>query len=140
MTTLGCRVRLNGLAGYWNADATTLDSGGRIVVAPVRFRPGHKLAAYPWEIDTRLFDRRANGPNFLVATAPGTRGPGTRAVVTEAEAVATFGRPYRQLPLRGIRDHGVAEESSQSAGKPAASGLDPCSGRNGVVITRGDQP
>src|ERR1700722_10514653 len=41
----------NGLAGYWNADSTTLDSGGRVVIRPVRFSRGHGLWGYPWEID-----------------------------------------------------------------------------------------
>jgi hypothetical protein len=93
---LAARDLTNGLAGYWNADSTTLDSGGRVVIAPVRFRPGHGLVAYPWEIDTRLFESRASAANFLVAT-----GPGTPAAVTEAEAVATFGRPRQRYDYQG---------------------------------------
>jgi hypothetical protein len=85
-----------GLAGYWNADSTTLDSAGRVVVAGVRFRPGQGLVAYPWEVDTRLYDSSANDANFLVAT-----GPGARSAVTEPEAVAAFGRPYRRYRYHG---------------------------------------
>jgi len=86
----------NGLAGYWDANSTTLDSGGRVVMRTIRFSPGHGLTAYPWEIDTRLYDSGGGDANFLVATAPGAR-----SVVTEPEAVAAFGRPYRRYLYRG---------------------------------------
>ena len=86
----------SGLAGYWDADSTTLDSAGRVVVRTIRFRPGHGLVAYPWEIDTRLYDGAANDVNFLVAT-----GPGARSSVTEPEAVAAFGQPYRRYFYHG---------------------------------------
>jgi hypothetical protein len=86
----------NGLAGYWNADSTTLDSRGEVVIAPVRFHRGYGLAADPWEIDTRLFDSRDNDADFVVATAPD--GP---SAVTQAEAVAAFGRPYQRYHYQG---------------------------------------
>ena len=86
----------NGLAGYWNANSTTLDSGGRIVIRTVKFHPGQGLTAYPWEIDTRLYDSSAHSANFLVATAPGAL-----AVVTEPEAVAAFGQPDRRYLYHG---------------------------------------
>ena len=86
----------SGLAGYWNADSVTLESGGRVVVAPVKFHRGHGLSAFPWEVDARAFDSSVNDANFLVATAPGA--PWT---VTSAEAVALFGPPYRQYRYDG---------------------------------------
>jgi len=86
----------SGLAGYWDADSSTLDSAGRVVVRTVRFRAGQGLVAYPWEIDTRLYDSGANDANFLVAT-----GPGSPSAVTVPEAVAAFGRPYRSYRYQG---------------------------------------
>jgi hypothetical protein len=86
----------NGLAGYWNADSTTLDSRDEVVIAPVRFHPRYGLAADPWEIDTRLYDSADNDANFLVATAPD--GPSS---VTVPEAVAAFGRPSQQYHYHG---------------------------------------
>jgi hypothetical protein len=86
----------NGLAGYWNANAVTLDSGDRVIIRSVRFQPGYGLAAYPWEIDTRLYDGGAGDANFLVATAPGDR-----STVTKPEAIAAFGRPYRRYHYQG---------------------------------------
>ena len=86
----------DGMAGYWNADSTTLDSRGAIVIVPVKYHRGYGLAALPWEIDTRLYGSGAHDANFLVATAPGA--PWT---VTPAEAVATFGQPYRRYYYQG---------------------------------------
>ena len=85
-----------GLAGYWNADSTTLDTQGRVVVAPVKFHPGRGLEPLLWEVQPRLFDSGDNDPNFLVATAPGAP-----SAVTAAEAVATFGQPYRRYSYHG---------------------------------------
>ena len=86
----------DGLASYWNAGSTTLDSRNAIVMAPVRFHPGHGLEALPWEVQTKLFDSSDNAPNFVVAT-----GPGQPSSVTPAEAVATFGQPYREYHYQG---------------------------------------
>jgi hypothetical protein len=86
----------DGMASYWNADSTTLDSRGKIVMVAVRYHRGFGLAALPWEVETRLFDIADNDPNFLVATAPD--GPSS---VTQAEAVAIFGQPYRRYFYQG---------------------------------------
>jgi hypothetical protein len=86
----------DGMASYWNTDSTTLDSRGKIVMAALRYHPGHGLEALPWEVETRLFDSSDNAPNFVVATAPD--GP---SAVTPAEAVATFGQPYRRYSYQG---------------------------------------
>jgi hypothetical protein len=87
----------NGLAGYWNADSTTLVSRDRVVMRSVQFHPGHGLSAYRWELDGRLLNPAANHVNFLVATAPAH----SPATVTAAEAVAQFGRPDRQYRYQG---------------------------------------
>jgi hypothetical protein len=88
----------NGLAGYWNADSTTLVSHERVIVRSVQFRRGHGLSAYRWEQNGRWLDTRANDVTFLVATAPG---PHPASAVTPAEAVAQFGRPYRLYHYQG---------------------------------------
>jgi hypothetical protein len=86
----------DGMAGYWNADSTTLDSRGSIVMVAVKYHRGRGLTALPWEVETRLFDSSDNDPNFLVAT-----GPGAPSAVTPAEAVGTFGQPYRRYSYQG---------------------------------------
>jgi hypothetical protein len=88
----------NGVAGYWDADSTTLVSRDRIVVRALRFRPGHGLALYLWEVDGGLLNPADYDVNFLVATAPTPR---SAASVTPAEAIAQFGRPYRQYRHQG---------------------------------------
>jgi hypothetical protein len=85
-----------GLAGYWNADSTTMDTQGRVVIAPVKYLRGRGLGPLLWETQPRLFDRADNDPNFLVATAPD--GPSS---VTQAEAVAAFGPPSRRYSYQG---------------------------------------
>jgi hypothetical protein len=86
----------HGVAGYWNADSTTLDTQGRVVIAPLKYYHGRGLEPLLWEIQPRLFDRSDNDPNFLVATAPGAP-----SAVTPAEAVAAFGQPYRRYFYQG---------------------------------------
>jgi hypothetical protein len=86
----------SGLAGYWNADSTTLDSQGRVVIAPVKYLPVLGLGPLLWETQPRLFNSADNDPDFLVATAPD--GPSS---VTPAEAIATFGQPYRRYTYQG---------------------------------------
>jgi hypothetical protein len=85
-----------GVAGYWNANSTMLDTQRRVVIVPVRYDRGRGLERRLWEVQLRLFDSSDNDPNFLVATPPG--GP---SAVTPAEAVATFGRPYRRYSYQG---------------------------------------
>ena len=86
----------HGVAGYWNADSTTLDTQGRVVIVPVKYYHGSGLKPLLWEIQPGLFDSSDNDANFLVATAPGAP-----SAVTPAEAVAAFGQPYRQYSYQG---------------------------------------
>jgi hypothetical protein len=88
----------NGVAGYWNANSTTLVSRDRIVVRPLWFRPGHGLALYLWEVDGGLLNPAEYDVNFLVATAPT---PHSAAGVTSAETIAQFGRPDREYHYQG---------------------------------------
>jgi hypothetical protein len=126
----------DGLAGYWNADSTTLDSRGEIVMVAVRYHRGHGLTALEWEIETRLFDSSDNDPNFLVATAPGAP-----SAVTEAEAVAAFGQPYRRYHFEGDTIMLWHKNLLRQLPSAPATGLDPPPGQNGIVITRvGKEP
>jgi hypothetical protein len=86
----------HGVAGYWNADSTTLDTQGRVLIVPVKYYHGHGLEPLLWEIQPGLFDSSDHDANFLVATAPGAP-----SAVTPAEAVAAFGPPYRQYSYQG---------------------------------------
>jgi hypothetical protein len=72
-----------GLAGYWEADSVTFDSGGRVTVAPLA--PG-TTAAYHWEAKAAWFDARSRYANFLVIKAPPGAAP-------SAAAPSSFGPP-----------------------------------------------
>jgi hypothetical protein len=91
----------SGIAGYWQANSVVLDSGTKITMRPVIPRRGGKtLMADLRELDVRLLNPGTNYANFLVATAPGTfRGQ----TVTEAQGIATFGKPAYVYRFKGYR-------------------------------------
>ena len=107
-----------GLAGYWNADSTTLDSRGRVVVAPVKYHPGHGLAAAPVGDRAPAVRQRRQRPELprrhragrALGGYPGRGGRHLRPAV-----------PAVLLP--GRHDHGVAQESSQPAALQAPGEL-----------------
>ena len=62
----------DGLAGYWEADSVTFDSGGRVTMTPLA--PG-TTTAYHWEAKTAWFDTRSHYANFLILKAPSAAAP-----------------------------------------------------------------
>ncbi|MGH3171688.1 MAG: hypothetical protein ACRDN0_38235, partial [Trebonia sp.] len=80
----------NGLAGYWQANSVTLDSGGRVLMRPVRGDKRGQPVVRVWETDTDQADPRTNSANFLVLTT-GHLAP--TPPVTQAGAEAEFGQP-----------------------------------------------
>jgi hypothetical protein len=82
----------NGLAGYWQANSTTVDSGGKVLVAPINY-----LATGPWnwESPATWYQPSARRANFVVAVAD----PTASGVVTTATAQRSFGRPARQYQV-----------------------------------------
>ena len=55
-----------GLAGYWQANSTTLASGGRVVAAPVSGGGGY---AYVWETKYSWYDPTVSYANFVVTVS-----------------------------------------------------------------------
>lgn len=91
----------SGIAGYWQANSVTFDSGGKITMRSVRASDsGKTIVVYPWELDTRLLDTRRNYANFLVTVAPGT--PGGQSV-SEGQAISTFGKPVHVYRYKEYR-------------------------------------
>jgi hypothetical protein len=78
----------DGLAGYWQANSTTLDSGGRILVSFAAVNGG-RLAAGTWEASEPDYDPRLHDATFVVTGGP-QGPPGMRAA-----AERTFGPPLR---------------------------------------------
>ncbi len=79
----------DGLATYWQANSTTLDSGGRIRLSAVKVGPGGALVPYQWETDDADFSPSRHYANFVVAAGISAL-PGMQDA-----AELTFGRPAR---------------------------------------------
>ena len=88
-TWLAAHQLTDGLAGYWQANSTTVDSRGQIVVSAVVQDSSDRLVPYQWETDDANYDPARHYANFVVAGGP-TGLPGM-----QLSAELTFGRPAR---------------------------------------------
>ena len=79
----------DGLAGYWQANSTTLASGGRVEVNGVTKAPDGKLVPYEWETDDMGYNPLLHDVNFVVADGPAAPS------WAQSAALRTFGRPQR---------------------------------------------
>jgi hypothetical protein len=82
----------DGLAGYWQSNATTVASGGKVQVTPIAYQATGQSS---WESAADWYqagDRRAD---FVVAVAD----PTATGVVTTAAALRSFGRPAHQYQV-----------------------------------------
>ncbi len=78
-----------GLAGYWDANVTTLATGGRIQLLSVLASGGQITGDY-WEVRTSWYDPRAHYANFIVLVPPPA---GFGRYPTVASVRRTFGQP-----------------------------------------------
>ncbi len=79
----------DGLAGYWQANSTTLASSGRVQVSGVTEAPDGKLVPYEWETDDTGYNPSLHDANFVVADGPAA------PPWAQSAALRTFGRPQR---------------------------------------------
>ena len=84
-----------GLASYWQANSTTVASGGHVVVSAVLPVADGHLAPYLWESDVASYDPARHYANFVVADGP-SAWPGM-----QQSAQLTFGRPARIYQVDG---------------------------------------
>jgi len=77
----------NGLAGYWEANSTTLASGGRVQVSGVTVAPDGELVPYEWETDNADYNPALRDATFVVAGGPAP------LPWVQSAALRTFGRP-----------------------------------------------
>ena len=77
----------NGLAGYWEANSTTLASGGRVQVSGVTVAPDGELVPYEWETDDADYNPALRDATFVVAGGPAP------LPWVQSAALRTFGRP-----------------------------------------------
>jgi hypothetical protein len=85
----------DGLAGYWQANSTTLTSGARVRVCGVTEAPDGKLVPYEWETDDANYNPSLHDANFVVADGP------AGLPFAQSAALRTFGPPQRTYSYRG---------------------------------------
>jgi hypothetical protein len=84
-----------GLAGYWQADATTVESGDRVLVAPVL---GQSTAVQRWETSASWYRPSSHRATFVIAVP----GPAARdGALTVAQARDRFGPPAARYQVGG---------------------------------------
>jgi hypothetical protein len=76
-----------GLATYWQANSTNVDSGGQLVISAVVQDVRDRLVPYLWETDEATYDPARRYANFVVADGPSAL-PGL-----QLSARLTFGPP-----------------------------------------------
>ena len=81
----------DGLAGYWNSNVTTLDTGGRVVLRSV-LADGTQITSDYWEVRSDWFDPAASYADFIVLVPSP---PGFKRYPTVASVRHTFGPPLR---------------------------------------------
>jgi hypothetical protein len=82
----------SGLAGYWQANSVTLDSGGQIVIRPVKLNAAGVAVANLWEAKASWYNPRVNQANFVVTVSSP---PSQAWQMAPFEARDTFGHPAR---------------------------------------------
>ena len=78
-----------GLAGYWQANATTVTSGGKVLVAPLKLG---SPAVWRWEASSDWYDPSQRQANFIVAVTD----PAGQGGISASSARKSFGRPAHQ--------------------------------------------
>lgn len=85
----------DGLAGYWQANSTTLASGGRVQVSGVTVAPGGEVVPYEWEAEDSNYDPSRHDATFMVAGGPG------QLPSAQSAALRTFGPAQRTYSYDG---------------------------------------
>jgi len=80
-----------GLAGYWDANITTLDTRGRVALRPVLAHDTQITSDY-WEVRSDWFNPATSYANFIVLVPSP---PGFNRYPTVASVRHTFGQPFR---------------------------------------------
>lgn len=87
----------SGLAGYWESNIVTLDSGGRVRIASLI---GHGTTVEPYESDSSWYNPAASRANFFVSVS--TRSEDVH-VIKPTVVRARFGPPVRTYHFRQYR-------------------------------------
>ena len=82
----------DGLAGYWQSNATTVASGGRVLVTPITYQA---TGQWRWESPADWYQAADRRADFVVAEAD----PTAAGVITAASALRSFGQPAHQYQV-----------------------------------------
>jgi len=82
----------SGLAGYWQSNSTTVDSGGKVLVAPINYQA---TGPWTWESPASWYQSGQRQANFVVAVTD----PTTSGVISAAAARQSFGPPAHQYQV-----------------------------------------
>jgi len=85
----------DGLATYWQANSTTLASGGRVQLSGVTVAPDGEFVPYEWETDDAAYDPSWHDATFMVADGP------AQLAWVQSAALRTFGHPQRVYSYDG---------------------------------------
>ena len=85
----------DGLAGYWQANSTTLASGGRVQVSGVTVAPDGEVVPYEWEAEDTNYDPSRHDATFMVAGGP------SQLPWAQSAALRTFGAPRHTYSYDG---------------------------------------
>ena len=88
----------DGLAGYWEANSVSLDSGLRTELSPAIATGSHRIGAYRWESDSAWYSPGAHYANFAVIVASNVLQP---AYLSDHAVRRAFGRPAHVYRLPG---------------------------------------
>jgi hypothetical protein len=84
----------DGLAAYWQANSTTVTSGGKVLVAPLTV---YANAARHWESYAGWYDSSQRRANFVIAAANPSQIPG--GALSTATVRKSFGRPDHEYAV-----------------------------------------
>ena len=117
----------DGLATYWQANSTSVDSRGQVRLSAVVQNPSDRLVPYQWETDDANYDPALHYANFVVADGPSAL-PGM-----QLSAELTFGHPQRIYHADGYTHPDLEHEPADQAGLTGAE-LNPA--RPSITCTR----
>jgi hypothetical protein len=83
----------DGLAAYWQANSTTVASGGKVLIAPVT---AYANGARHWESYVGWYDTSQRRANFVIAAADPAK---VAFALTTAAVRESFGRPAHQYTV-----------------------------------------
>ena len=104
-----------GLGTYTESNLITLDSGGRVAVRTVSWRPSGAVPR-DYESEASWYDPRLSYANFIVVNTADSHGI---SAIPSRDILAFAGLPSTHLPLQDLHHHGLEPQSPRRSGQPS---------------------